>query len=93
MFAYRVGAPGWKIATRLGFRLKVLVSIRWDNDAKVFVASSEDFLPDFGCVAEAETWSGLETELNYVLEDALESIFGQTQHRKHKFDTLLRFAS
>lgn len=76
MFAYRVGFPGWKIAASLGIRLKVCVEVLWDDEAKVFISQSDDFLPDFGCVAEAQTWDGLKTELNYVLEDAFESIFG-----------------
>lgn len=89
MFAYRVGFPGWKIAARLGIRLKVCVEVLWDDEAKVFVAQSDDFLPYFGCLAEAQTWDGLKTELNYVLEDAFESIFGKVD----LFDTSLRFAS
>lgn len=92
MFAYRVGFPGWKIAARLGIRLKVCVEVIWDDEAKVFVAQSDDFLPDFGCVAEAQTWDGLRTELNYVIEDAFESIFGKVA-KGTSFDTSLRFAS
>ena len=91
MFAYRVGFPGWKIAARLGLTLKVRVNVLWDDEAKVFVAHIDDFLPEFGCVAEAATWDGLKTELNNVLDDAFEFIFGQSQ-KKHKFDTTLRFA-
>lgn len=78
MISYRVGAPGWKIAARFGFPLKVKVFVRWDGEAKVFVAVSDDFLPDFGCVAESSTWDGLQKELNAVFDDAMETIF-----RKH----------
>lgn len=92
MFAYRVGFPGWKIAARLGFMLKVRVDVLWDDDAKVFVAQSDDFLPYFGCVAESETWDGLKTELNLVFEDAFESIFGKSV-KEPVFDPNLRFAS
>ena len=91
MLAYRVGFPGWKIAARLGMTLKVRVTVLWDNDAQVFVATSEDFLPEFGCVAESETWDGLKEELKAVLYDAFESIFGKTV-REPVFDTILRFA-
>lgn len=73
---YRVGFPGWKIAARLGFPLCVKVSVLWDKDAKVFVAQSDDFLPEFGCVAESDTWEGLQKELQAVFEDAFEVIFG-----------------
>ena len=92
MFAYRVGFPGWKIAARLGLTLKVRVEVLWDDEAKVFVAQSDDFLPEFGCVAEAETWDGLKTELNYVFEDAFESIFGKVA-KEPTFDATLRFSS
>lgn len=91
MLAYRVGFPGWKIAARLGITLKVRVTVLWDNDAKVLVATSEDFLPEFGCVAESETWDGLKEELKAVLDDAFESIFGKTV-REPVFDAILRFA-
>ena len=91
MLAYRVGFPGWKIAARLGMTLKVRVTVLWDNDAKVFVATSEDFLPEFCCVAESETWDGLKEELKAVLDDAFESIFGKTA-REPAFDATLRFA-
>ena len=92
MFAYRVGFPGWKIAALLGITLEVCVEVLWDDEAKVFVAQSDDFLPDFGCVAEAKTWDGLKNELNYVYEDAFESIFGKS-FKEPTFDTTLRFAA
>jgi hypothetical protein len=92
VFAYRVGFPGWKIAARLGFMLKVRVEVLWDDEAKVFVARSDDFLPDFGCVAESATWDGLKAELNSVFEDAFESIFGKPIKHHQLFDANLRFA-
>lgn len=91
MFHYRVGAPGWKIAARLGLPLVVKVSVLWDPEAKVFVATSEDFLPDFGCVAESPTWDGLKKELGAVFADASEVIFGNPAHDS-QISPLLRFA-
>lgn len=91
MFAYRVGFCGWKVAACLGFRLKVRVKVLWDTEAKVFVATSEDFLPAFGCVAEAATWDGLKTELNSVFDDACESVFGRFLMRP-KIEAEMTFA-
>lgn len=91
MLHYRVGAPGWKIAARLGLPLVVKVSVLWDDDAKVFVATSDDFMPDFGCVAESPTWQGLQKELNAVFADAMDVIFGKPAHDSHIYP-LLRFA-
>ncbi len=76
-FSYRVGFFGWKIAARLGFQLKVNVSVMRDEEAGVFVAWSDDFLPEWGCVAEAETWEGLEKELQLVISEALEDMLGK----------------
>lgn len=47
----------------------------WDEEARVFVAHSDDFLPDFGCVAESETPEGLRQELLYIAEEALSQQF------------------
>lgn len=74
--AYRVGWPCWKLAARLGISLFTRVSVIWDNEAHVFVAQSEDFLPEFGCIAESESLEGLKQELLYVLEEALEYTLG-----------------
>lgn len=74
MLSYRIGCPGWKIAARLGVPLCIKVDVLFDEEAKVFVATSDDFLPDFGCVAGAETWEGLKKELDAVIEDAFERI-------------------
>ena len=84
MFSYRVGFPGWKIAARLG--------VMYDSDAKVFVAWSDDFSPDFGCVAESPTWEGLQKELGYVFDDAFDVIF-DSQGKEPKFEPVLLFAT
>ena len=52
---YRVGSEGWTAAAKAGLPLVCEVSARWDPEASVFVAESEDFLPAFACVAESPT--------------------------------------
>ena len=61
---YRVGSEGWTAAAKAGLPLICEVSARWDPEAGVFVAESEDFLPAFACVAESPTWEGLGKELD-----------------------------
>lgn len=63
---YRVGSEGWTEAAKAGLPLFCDVSARWDPEANVFVAESEDFLPAFACVAESPTWEGLGKELDAV---------------------------
>ena len=92
MFSYRVGFPGWKIAARLGVPLKVVVEVMYDSDATVFVAWSDDFSPDFGCVAESPTWEVLQKELGYVFDDAFDVIF-DSQGKEPKFEPVLLFAT
>ena len=72
----RVGSEGWTAAAKAGLPLICEVSARWDPEAGVFVAESEDFLPAFACVAESPTWEGLGKELDAVFSDALESVLG-----------------
>ena len=76
---YRVGSEGWTAAAKAGLPLVCEVSARWDPEASVFVAESEDFLPAFACVAESPTWEGLGKELDAVFSDALESVLGSQQ--------------
>ena len=92
MFSYRVGYPGWKLAARLGVPLKVVIGVMYDSEAKVFVAWSDDFMPEFGCVAESETWEGLKKELGYVFDDAFETIFG-AKGKEPKIEPVLQFAT
>ena len=49
---YRVGFPGWKIASRFGVPLLVKIEVTHDKTAKVFVAISRDLA---GLVVEAKT--------------------------------------
>ena len=76
---YRVGSEGWTAAAKAGLHLVCEVSARWDPEASVFVAESEDFLPAFACVAESPTWEGLGKELDAVFSNALESVLGSQQ--------------
>ena len=76
---YRVGSEGWTAAAKAGLPLVCEVSARWDPEASVFVAESEDFLPAFACVAESPTWEGLGKELDAVFSNALESVLGSQQ--------------
>ena len=76
---YRVGSEGWTAAAKAGLPLVCEVSARWDPEASVFVAESEDFLPAFACVAESPTWEGLGKELDPVFSAALESVLRSQQ--------------
>lgn len=91
MFSYRAGQPFWKFFARLGCPVVIRVSVLRDNEARFFVAQSDDLLPDFGCVAESPTWEGLHKELSLVLKDASESIFSQAK-RKPTFAPFLCFS-
>ena len=53
---YRVGFPGWKVASRLGFSLLVKIDVVHDKEARVYVATSHD-LP--GLVVEAKSMDQL----------------------------------
>lgn len=74
-FAYRVGFPGWKVAAHLGIPLKIVVRFFYDEEAKVFVALSDDFNPQAGIAAEAEDWPSLVKEVKSQAEEALNFIF------------------
>lgn len=75
MFAYRVGFPGWRIATRLGLPLRVVVNVMYDPEAKVFVASCEDFLPYLGIATEGATFPEMEQNVLDCVADAFEEAF------------------
>lgn len=91
MFSYRAGRPFWKFFARIGCPIVVRASVLWDSEVRVFVAQSEDLLPDFGCVAESPTWERLHKELSLVLNDAFESIFGKA-NKEPTFEPLPSFA-
>lgn len=45
------------------------VTARWDDDARVWLATSEDVA---GLIVEADTWAGMIEEVRLVLPDLLE---------------------
>lgn len=57
---YRVGNPGWRVAARVGIPLNVRIDVIFDDEAKVFVATSEDLK---GLVVEAATVEELWAEI------------------------------
>ena len=82
-FAYTVGWPGWKIAARLGIPLRVVFKFFRDTEAGVFVASCDNFLPEFAITCESETWDGLLAEIKACLEDASEATIGNMHDSNH----------
>ena len=66
---YRVGLPGWKIAARLGVRLKLRVDIHHDADSHSYWASSPDL---DGLVVAAPTLDALRSEVRGAAEVLLE---------------------
>lgn len=75
MFSYRIGAPGWRLAARLGIPLKVVISIIFDPTSGYFTALSDDFNPQAGIAAEAKTWDELQSEIKSEIEEAMEFMF------------------
>jgi len=65
---YRIGFPLWKAFARLGAPLKLRVNVIRDEEAGVFVATSDDLR---GLVAEAATLDELVVEVHAVIEDLL----------------------
>ncbi len=90
-FAWRAGFLGWKTAARCGLPLIVHADVLWDEEAGVFVVSSDDFLPEWGCVAESPTWDGLEKELRTVISEVLEDVAG-SRGKRPAFTPILHFA-
>jgi hypothetical protein len=58
---YRIGFPFWKQAAKLGVPLKLRIDVMRDDEANVFVATSDD-LP--GLVCEASSIDDLVKEVN-----------------------------
>jgi hypothetical protein len=65
---YRVGLPGWKIAARAGFGVKLRVDVIHDEEANVFIATSPDLR---GLVAEAETLDELVSNIKAGARDLM----------------------
>jgi predicted RNase H-like HicB family nuclease len=76
---YRVGFPFWKTLARSGVTLKLVVHVMHDQEAGVFVATSDDLR---GLVAEAATIEALVAEVKNVMDDLLTEEFHTTHvHR------------
>lgn len=75
MFKYRVGWLGWKVLARLGVPLKINLKVMYDPEAKVYVATTDDFLPEVGFACEAPTLDGLQTKAQDMILDVLDFIF------------------
>lgn len=71
---YRVGLPGWKLASKLGVPVRLRVNIRHDLEANVYWADSPDL---DGLVVEAHTLDEIKAEAlaaaGVLLELALSS--------------------
>lgn len=65
---YRIGFPFWKQLARLSVPLTVRVHVMRDDDAGVFVATSDDLR---GLVCEAGTMDDLLPEINASVNDLL----------------------
>lgn len=65
---YRIGFPLWKQLARLGVPLTVRVHVQRDDDAGVFVATSDDLR---GLVCEATTMDQLVDEINASVNELL----------------------
>jgi predicted RNase H-like HicB family nuclease len=65
---YRIGYPFWKTFARMGVPLKLRVLVQRDDEAGVFIATSDDLR---GLAAEAETMDALVVEVKSVIDDLL----------------------
>jgi len=65
---YRIGNPFWKTIARFGVPLTLRINVSHDNEAGVFVATSNDLR---GLVAEAESMDVLVVELRCAIDDLL----------------------
>jgi predicted RNase H-like HicB family nuclease len=69
MFAYRIGAPLWKVAARAGCRLVFHVNVHLDKDTGSYWAESSDL---DGLVVAAPTLDELRSEMRSAAESLLE---------------------
>ncbi|WP_295995744.1 DUF1902 domain-containing protein [Rugamonas sp.] len=86
---YRIGYPFWRILSRLGLPLKVRVNVLRDDEAGVFVATSDD-LP--GLVCEASTFPELIREIDGTIDDLLAELIQDGSSRRAVADLNLRNA-
>lgn len=84
MKGYRVGWLGWKIAAKFGFPLVIKGKIFFDDKDKVWVATSNDFLPAYNFVCEGETFDELVKEIPLMAYDVLDCVFERESILKQK---------
>lgn len=65
---YRIGLPFWKQLARLGVPLKLQIDVLHDEEAGVFVATSEDLR---GLICEAPSIDELVKEVNIATGELL----------------------
>jgi len=65
---YRIGYPFWRTLARAGVPLKLRIEVMRDEEAQVFVATSED-LP--ALIAEAASMDDLVKEIPLVIDDLM----------------------
>ena len=65
---WRLGFPGWRIAARLGFQIKIKIGVFHDTEAGVYFATSEDI----GLAVESESLDGLLKEIHAAIPVLLE---------------------
>jgi predicted RNase H-like HicB family nuclease len=59
IYMYRVGFPGWKLASKLGIPVRLRVNIHFDAEAQRYWADSPDL---DGLIVEARTLDDLKDE-------------------------------
>lgn len=72
---YQVGYPGWKLLAKMGVPLRVRIYVKFDKEAGVFCAASNDFAPKHAFAVEANTWEELQKEVVLAIEEAFEIVF------------------
>ena len=83
---YRIGRPGWRLARRFGARLQFTVDVMHDEEAGVYIATSDDIQ---GLVVEAATLDELHVEVKAAAAVLLQLADNQ---QNHKAQALVRFA-
>lgn len=77
---YRVGLPGWKLATKWGVPVRMRVYITQDLEANVYVAQSPDLQ---ALIIEGHTLEKVKNEAlacsKLLLENALHNLAPETQ--------------
>ena len=75
---WRLGFPGWRIATRLGFQIKIKIGVFHDTEAGVYFATSEDI----GLAVESESLDGLLKEIHAAIPVLLETAHSSIHNPK-----------